>query len=719
MNQQNKNRSPNVIAGGARLALLCLIGLVSTVTAKSVYAATGQRIANNIPGYVLSANNLGTADPSQSIEFIIWLKPHNRAQLDALAGQLYNPASSSYRHWLTRSQLAAQFMPTAAEAKAVQNFITSHNLNVVRVGPSNFYVRGRGTVGEVEKAFQVQMNNYQVLGKSVRANDRDPYVDGAAGAFVMSISGLDSGTYQHPMLPQTVPVAKGRSGSTVNAAASFAADIFSQTCFNGVETESFSTNANGSLPKGTYSGNHLNLQSQTSAGCGYTPPMIQTAYNLKGLYKEGYNGAGQTIGIIDWCGSFTIQSDANAFSKRYGLPLLTSSNFAITNIPGPSFCEGYDEVEINIDVEWSHAVAPGANINLIVPPSASFSDVNEAEFTAINYGLANVISGSYGSPESFTPATVLASENLINEIGAVMGISANFSTGDSGDFTFDGIPPTVSAPADSPYATAVGGVTLALNKDFSIAWQAGWGNNQTLLAQQGTVFDPPLAFSFIGGAGGGPSNCASQDSSGNCLAGFPKPSFQGSLPSKYRQLPDIGWLADPYAGVAILISIPGQVPEQVWQIWGGTSVACPMFSALWAIANQEAIAGGGASLGQAAPYLYTLPSNAIYDIVPVGSSTNVTAVIKDSNGTTKYTAAQVVGGPTDVLSGKFVSAIWDYPYFQYTALVNSFGTDCFAVPGFGTPCNSPSALHTKAGWDNVTGVGVPKAKAFADYFKGK
>ena len=720
MNHQS-TEDPFATSSSIRIMLLCIIVFPSSSIATRVYAATGQHIANNTPSYVSSAHNLGTADPSQSMDFIIWLKPHNRAQLDGLAAQLYNPASPNYRHWLTRSQLAAKFMPTAAEAKAVQNFITSHNMSVVRVGSNNFYVRGRGTVGEVEAAFQVHLNNYEVLGKPVRANDRDPFVDGAAGALVMSVSGLDSGQYQHPMMQRAVPTPKG--GGTLTAASTAAtatsSDIFSPTCFNGVETESFSTSANGTLPKGTYSGNHLNEQSQTSSGCGYTPPMIQAAYNLTGLYKEGYNGKGQTIGIIDWCGSFTIQSGANAFSKRYGLPLLTSSNFAITNIPGPSFCEGYDEVEINIDVEWAHAIAPGANINLIVPPTANITDVDEAEFTAINYGLANVLSGSYGSPESFTAPTVLASENLINEIGAVMGISTNFSTGDSGDFTIDNIPPTVSAPADSPYATAVGGVTLALNSDFSIKWQAGWGNNQTLLAQQGTVFDPPLAFSFIGGAGGGPSNCAAQDSSGNCLAGFPKPSFQASLPGKYRQLPDIGWLADPFTGAAILISIPNQIPAQVWQIWGGTSVACPMFAALWAIANQEAIAGGGAPLGQAAPYLYSLPSGAIHDIVPLSSSTNVTAVIKDSTGTTKYTPAQVVGGPTDVLTSKFVSAIWDYPFFQYTALVMSFGTDCFAVPGFGTPCNSPSALHTKAGWDNVTGVGTPNAKAFADYFYGK
>ncbi len=100
--------------------------------------------------------------------------------------------------------------------------------------------------------------------------------------------------------------------------------------------------------------------------------MIQAAYNLT-VYAEGFDGTGQTIGIIDWCGSPTIQNDANAFSAQFGLPALTSSNFAITYIPSPSTCDAPIRVEINIDVEWAHAVAPGANINLIVPPSASSS----------------------------------------------------------------------------------------------------------------------------------------------------------------------------------------------------------------------------------------------------------------------------------------------------------------------------------------------------------
>jgi hypothetical protein len=119
-----------------------------------------------------------------------------------------------------------------------------------------------------------------------------------------------------------------------------------------------------------------------------------------------------------------------------------------------------------------------------------------------------------------------------------------------------------------------------------------------------------------------------------------------------------------------------------------------MFSALWAIANQEA----GAPLGQAAPYVYSMPAGTIYDIVPTGSPTNVTATVKDSSGVTKYNPSEVMGLSPE----KFISAIWDYADLEGTVLVNSFGTD----PG----------LVLRPGWDNVTGVGSPNAQAFADSF---
>jgi subtilase family serine protease len=199
----------------------------------------------------------------------------------------------------------------------------------------------------------------------------------------------------------------------------------------------------------------------------------------------------------------------------------------------------------------------------------------------------------------------------------------------------------------------------------------------------------------------------------NCTGGFLKPSYQKGVPGKWRQVPDVSWLADPFTGGVIAISVPFQIPSLTWQVWGGTSLACPMFSALWAIANQEA----GAPLGLAAPYLYSLPAGAVTDIVPVATKHNVTASIQESaTVTVPYSAAQILGGS---VTGKYSDAIWDYAPLADTAVIVSFGMDCSAeAPAafFGTLCTDPSPLKTKVGWDNVTGVGTPNGKAFADAF---
>jgi subtilase family serine protease len=297
-----------------------------------------------------------------------------------------------------------------------------------------------------------------------------------------------------------------------------------------------------------------------------------------------------------------------------------------------------------------------------------------------------VISGSYGSRERNTSPAVLNEENLLNQLAAVLGISANFSSGDSGDFTANmpaTNPPTVSAPANSPYATAVGGVSLALNPDNTIAWQTGWGNNQNFLVGSGIISNPLAGF-FRSGSGGGPS------------AVYSKPSFQNALPGTQRLLPDIAWLADPNTGGVIAITQPFVFPA-VWRVIGGTSLSAPMFSALWAIANQEA----GMPLGQAARYLYSMPAGSITDVLPVGSPTNVTGSVTDPIFGTRVFSAGLLAGPLQGTT-TYYSALWDYPLLQNTTYLLTFGTD--------------TGLRTAPGWDNVTGLGTPNGKAFADYF---
>ncbi len=645
-------------------------------------------VVSNLPGFVKLASRLGATDASATIDVVVWLKVRNRADLDKLAVDLYDAQSPTYRHWLRPSEFAERFAPAAEDAAKVAAFLKTSGLAVTELGPKNMYVRARGTVANVDKAFHVQLTDFLFRGETLYANPSEPVLTGAVGSLVQSVSGLHSLRYTHPNATQSVRSRNAFGAARPAAIASATAPPISDRCVAASEHETFKSNGID-YPYVTLKGNGYATAAGALGGCGYTPPEIRAAYGLNKLYSEGFDGTGQTIVIIDWCGSPTIRADANAFSAVYGLPPLTTANFRIIDSSTPPTC-GAPDAEINIDVEWAHAIAPGATIDLVVPPSPSFVDVDTAEFFAVINNLGSVISGSYASEEFFDPPAELQTESLINEIAAVQGISANFASGDDGDNTGDFPqynPASVSAPADSPYATAVGGISLELNADNSIAWQAGWGTNLALLDGEGFVPDPPLDLGvFDFGSGGGAS------------AVFSKPAYQHKLPGTARLLPDISWLGDPFTGAVIVISNPFQFPTQTYQIYGGTSLACPMFSALWAIANQEA----GTALGQASQYVYSMPAATITDIKPVGSASNVTAAYQESATTTDHYTAADLAAPL-VNTTKYISAIWNFPLFQDTVYVLTFGTD--------------TSLTTTTGWDDVTGVGVPVPKAFADHFK--
>jgi subtilase family serine protease len=660
-------------------------------TSPLAYSATGQLISNSTPPFVQTAPKIGPTDASQTIEITVWLNLHNRTQLDSVAEGLYNPSSPHYRAWLSFPQIVRDYAPTVQEAHTVKEFLTAHDLSIVLTDPNNFFVRARGTVAQVSAAFRVELSDFKVRGKTVRANTTNPYIEGPAAALVHLVSGLSNQKSEISPLPRPTPTAGANSlqspaapSSSRRSSSTSLSSFFSSNCFLEPETDVLTTN--GGLPAATFTGN---VYSGTNiGGCGYTPPEIYKAYHLSPLYKAGYDGKGQTIVIFEICNSATIQSDGNAFSKRFGLPALTSANFSVIDYPVSAPCDA-PSAEESLDVEWAHAIAPGANITVLITPnieetSGFAQDIDVALLYAVSNHLGNVISFSYGLPEiEFAPAD-LDQTNLLTQLAAISGVSANFSSGDDGDYTEDGIPATVLYPASTQYGTAVGGVSLALDSGNEIKWQSGWGTNLNPLDEAGLVSDPPAGF-FDFGSGGGSS------------AYFPKLGFQSSLPGGFRLLPDISWLADPFTGVVIDTTYEGVFPPREWYAIGGTSLACPMFSALWAIANQEA----GVPLGQAAQYVYSMPSSTITDIVPVGSNTNVTGTITDASGVTSYSAsdlAQPLDGTTT-----FYDALWNIPLNQGTVELVTFGTD--------------TNLQTGPGWDDVTGVGVPKPKAFADFFK--
>jgi subtilase family serine protease len=668
----------------------------------SFAAENAGRIARHTPAFVSAANDLGPEDGSNQVTVHVWLRTHNADSLRALVAQQYDPASANYHKWLTPEQFNAAFAPTPQEAATVQRFLEGQHLSVLSVGERNLYVKAQGSIADVQNAFHVQIHQFSVGGRTYRANTSDPMIEGPAGPLVASVGGMTNDSYQ-PQWVRPVDPDTGKPVPAVPLSAAPDGAFFSAGCFRPPQSVNFRND--GALPKAIYFGNRYgaditNTAPGTWAPCGYQPSDIQTAYNLKGLYPT-LDGTGQTIVIVDAYGSPTIAHDAAVFSAAYGLP---APDLTIYQPGGPPASNPTDwAAETTLDVEWAHAVAPGAKLVLVEALTNSDSDLDAAILYAVTTPdpvtrqppLGNVISNSWGDLEALRSPTVLTNTDTVLMAAVAQGISVNFSSGNYGDsYLFEG-QTDVEHPASSVYATAIGGTSLALNRNKTMAFQTGWGNNFTLIADvldakgDNPPFVPPVRLGFYFGAGGGASRA------------FPKPAFQRSLPGSHRMLPDISYLADPFTGVEVICTgsscfgIPSS--SEYITVYGGTSLACPMFSALWAIANVKAISVTGHPLGQAAQLVYGLPAGAVTDVKPLVAASlfDVWGLITTHGGGTFEPPSLLVGPQTPT---PFVSAL--YNRFDTSWWVLSFGTD--------------SSLHTSIGWDNVTGVGTPNGLAFVN-----
>lgn len=267
---------------------------------------------------------------------------------------------------------------------------------------------------------------------------------------------------------------------------------------------------------------------------GYTPTELRQAY---GTNTYATTGSGQTIAIVDAYGSPTIQSDLATFCSTTGLP---TANLTIAYENGsPTSADAGWGLETTLDVEWAHAIAPGAQILLVVAQSANTSDLLASVQYATSHG-ANVVSMSWGSSE-------WSGETQYDSYFDVSGVAFTASAGDSGA--------GAEWPAASPFVTGIGGTTLSLNSSGDILSETGWSDS-----------------------GGGPS------------AYETVPTFQSDNASAHavvgsvRGVPDVSYDADPNTGVMVYDSTPYE-GYSGWEQLGGTSIGAPQWAALLAMAN--------------------------------------------------------------------------------------------------------------------------------------
>lgn len=674
---------------GAGLASLALAGPVPKAFAANVSPGA------DVPRILSVATDLGPVAPSTSLQLTVWLKLRDRARLQELLAQQRQGSS----HWLSNRQVESQFAPSSSDVRAVTDFLRSQGFQVTGVGSQNLFVKATGTAASAQSAFGVQLHEYKLHGTEFRASARSPVLPKAIAPLVASVGGLSTLGARPNVVRAALPAARpnavfqsdgeGVAHQPAPLTAGSRGLVFAAQCFYGETSVSFSGGGATASYEGTRYGAPVDNGPPNASPCGYQPSELQTAYHLTPLYNSGLDGTGETIAITDAYGSTTIQSDLATFSAAMGLP---QGNLTVigTSTASPFSADSNEAgwaSETTLDVEWVHAIAPGANILLVVAPTPSFDDLFDAIHVASMQRGVVAISNSWSGYESQTDIPLRQSGDQVLMLANAKGESVDFASGDSGNETVNLGYADVDYPASSPYATAVGGVSVGLDAQDQINFQSSWGTNITELADLASLgsppADPPLNEGFLYGGGGGTSNV------------YPLPWFQRGLGGDRRLVPDVSWVADPYTGVEIIYTYDS-AGDQGISVIGGTSLATPMFTALWGIASQNA----RHPLGQAAPYVYRLPPGAVMDVGAVSrSDDNVTGVLTDSNGTQHLTSWELALP----LQGQqtFRSALYHSPFStRWFALV--FGTD--------------STLQAGPGWDPATGVGTPNGWNFVQAF---
>ncbi|MBJ7601245.1 Ig-like domain repeat protein [Candidatus Nephthysia bennettiae] len=345
---------------------------------------------------------------------------------------------------------------------------------------------------------------------------------------------------------------------------------------------------------------------------GYIPCDLYNAYHLNGTALDG---TGVTIAIIDWYLQPSIRSDLRAFDQAFGLPNPPSFD-VVFPFGRPTQTDTSDETAL--DVEWAHAMAPGARIVLVE------TNLDEGIFNAIRYSAqalnADVVSMSWGTGElGFSRQELQQRDQLMVPLTGnghpVTYLAAAMDTGFQNATRSAPVPPVSGTawPAAAPGAIGVGGTSLApsaFGRSSFPASHTGCSGADPATAgvtqQNETVWGNQCSVPTgnpCGGTGGGPSTFDS------------RPAWQTTSFSK-RTIPDLSMLADPETGVAVY-----SFGAWVNGLIGGTSLATPMWAGIVARLDQKRHSIGLPSLGvsQSWSWPYAAPSQALNDIV-TGSS---------------------------------------------------------------------------------------------------
>jgi subtilase family serine protease len=308
---------------------------------------------------------------------------------------------------------------------------------------------------------------------------------------------------------------------------------------------------------------------------GLSPATIKSVYNLPTSLTAG---TGETIAIVDAYNDPTAEADLATFSSQFGLPACTTANgcFKKVNQTGgthyPKTNAGW-ALEISLDIQWAHAIAPGAKILLVEARTSSFTNLLTAEDYAKTH--AQYVSNSWGGSE-------FSGESSYDSHFVQSGVSFFVASGDAGT--------PAEYPSASPKVISVGGTTLQLTSAGAFQSETGWSDS-----------------------GGG---CSLYENATAAQRGLS--TFAQAGCGTRRGTPDVSLDADPASGVSVYDSTRYQGQSGWFQV-GGTSASCPMWAARSAdqgvVVNSAYVYGSSITFRDITSGNNGAPARAGYDLV--------------------------------------------------------------------------------------------------------
>ncbi len=527
---------------------LCVAAL--TFTALSANAQALQQLNGHLLPRETTANWASPLDSAQPLHITIGLPLKNQEALNGLLKATYDPNDSHYRHFLTPEQFGQMFGASEVDYQTLLDFAQRHHLQVTSTFKNHLNLSVTGTAAQIGEAFHLHLNNYlRKDGTVFYAPDQEPSMD--INIPIQHISGLDNyGQTAH----------KNKNGSRPLGSAS-----------------SFPNNAGESKGKSLV-GNGPNCFGTKS----YTAGDLRTAL----LPCNSLDGTGQTVALVEFDNYYDADISGYAAQSGQSVP-------AITRVPvdeGIAQAPGCNNLECSIDIEMVMALAPKASILVYEGPynGSCWTNITPLDvLTQIaNDDLASVISSSW-SWYGYADTNVT---NIFNQF-ALQGQTYFQSSGDDGAY-YSGDPDSVPWQPiyETQLMTVVGGTQLTTSgAPGTYVSETTWNSSPGPAATQ------TPAVNAVSGGG------FCDNSSPLAIPTYQVPFVNGtnSASPLYRNIPDVAMI--------------GYNLSAVWDngTYGccyGTSAAAPLWAALLALSNEEAVSLGKPTLGYINPTLYNMAS---------------------------------------------------------------------------------------------------------------